>query len=202
MVQLDHPPNMSEREMQRMMQKAMSGKTFDFRGTLPAVIKVRPDCICSEEDEKTDDDVNDEFKSRFPEITDAEIQDVLDEYSLEPARTVVGIKRTLLYGKQVHDYFYYGPNGPESLHYKVKERMLYVERVFSGAVEGARWWIRNVGACGAPDDICRTTMREQHYYYFNDRQITAYVRTGYDAADGELPAGDVNKIRIDTDLSY
>jgi hypothetical protein len=62
MVQLDHPPNMSEREMQRLMQKAMSGKTFDFRGTLPAVIKVRPDCICSEEDEKTDEAVNDEFR--------------------------------------------------------------------------------------------------------------------------------------------
>jgi hypothetical protein len=46
-------------------------------------------------------------------------------------------------------------------------------------------------------------MRKQHYYYyFNDRQIASYVRTGYDAADGELPARDVDKIRIDTDLSY
>ena len=45
-------------------------------------------------------------------------------------------------------------------------------------------------------------MRKQHYYYFNDRQIAAYVRSGYDAADGELPTRDVYKIRIDTDLSY
>ena len=67
------------------------------------------------------------MKSKFPEITDAAIHNVLDDYSLEPARTIVGIKRALLYSQLVHDYFDYGPNGPEYLHYKVKERMSYLE---------------------------------------------------------------------------
>jgi len=126
------------------------------------------------------------------------MQRELDRFSLEPPRTVDGLKRAIMCSHSVHTDFYYDP-GP--FHHKLEERMKYIHRVF-GDVEGARWWMKNVGACGAPDDYCRTTRRFQEYYYFNSRQMAAYARTGYDASLGELPREFAPLVRFDDDGTY
>jgi hypothetical protein len=119
-------------------------------------------------------------------------------FSLEPPRTVDESKRAIARGHGVHTDFY---DDPDPSHHKLEERVKYIHRVF-GDVEGARWWVKNVGARGAPDDGCRTTRRFQEFYYFNSRQMAAYARTGYDASLGELPREFAPLVRGDDDGTY
>ena len=181
------------------MLRALSGPTFDIRKTLPKPFLVAPRCVHTDEDLSDDALVRAFDKSEFSKISDEEMQRKLDDYELNVPRTVVGLKRAIMHGHRVHEKFFYDASAKS--HYKIKERMSYIHRVF-GSVDGARWWIENVGACGAPDDYCRTTGRLQEFYYFNDRQMVAFARTGYDASVGELPMTYANLIRIDDDGSY
>lgn len=137
----------------------------------------------------TDEDLSDDElvrafdKSEFSKISDEEMQRELDDYELNVPRTVVGLKCASVHGHDVHEKFFYDASAQS--HYKFKERMNYIHCVF-GSLDGARWWIENESARGAPDDYCHTTGRLQEFYFVNDRQMVAFARTGYDASVGEL----------------
>jgi hypothetical protein len=47
--------------------------------------------------------------------------------------------------------------------------------------------VENVAAYGAPEDMCRYTGEEVHYYCLNAWRIAVFVRTGYSPRSGTLP---------------
>ena len=123
-------------------------------------------------------------------ISDAEIAREIDkvkEYDPDINRTVEGTKRAIHAVQTVVDRFFYGFGGLGGLEDGVAERMNYLNSVFSNPAK-IKWWVQNVAACGAPDFVCVHTREEVHLYCLNSRQIAAYVRTGYNAKDGTLPA--------------
>ena len=108
-----------------------------------------------------------------PDLTNAEIQALLDAEPVCPGRTVKGILETVEAGRGVAECFYFGPNGPDGLMPEVRERYEYIWNMFK---TDRRWWIENCATCGAPDNVCKG--QEVHLYGLTQKKIECYVRCG------------------------
>eukprot|EP01025_Chloroclados_australasicus_P037001 TRINITY_DN37696_c2_g1_i1.p2 TRINITY_DN37696_c2_g1~~TRINITY_DN37696_c2_g1_i1.p2 ORF type:complete len:123 (+),score=8.90 TRINITY_DN37696_c2_g1_i1:156-524(+) len=61
------------------------------------------------------------------------------------------------------------------LEQKFRERLHYLREITG---QKQNWWLENVAACGAPDDICLDTRKEVHFVLMSKKEIQGWLLTG------------------------
>ena len=135
--------------------------------------RLRPDLVCGDDTLDVNDPRAYYMAPPRPELSNAEIQALLDAEPVCPGPTVKGILETVEAGLAVANFFYFGPRGPDGLLPEVFERFEYIWKMFK---TDSSWWIENCGTCGSPDNVIKG--QEVHLYGLTRKQIECYVRCG------------------------
>lgn len=141
------------------------------------------------------DEYPDVLTPSHPWITQEEVLRVLraeeelrDEVEPEKAeRKARAVRRMLFRVERVLDRLWL-PQGLEGLSAQQRQNHDYLSNTFERNPRRIVWWLRNVCACGAPDDGDRRTGSPVHLLECTDKQIAAWVRTGWSPRAGPLPA--------------
>eukprot|EP01024_Parvocaulis_polyphysoides_P064074 TRINITY_DN7430_c0_g1_i1.p2 TRINITY_DN7430_c0_g1~~TRINITY_DN7430_c0_g1_i1.p2 ORF type:complete len:121 (+),score=11.39 TRINITY_DN7430_c0_g1_i1:165-527(+) len=83
------------------------------------------------------------------------------------------VMKTLETCKQVYSQLTQKTDLPQDQ--KFKGRLNYIQEITG---EKKDWWLENVAACGAPDDVTTDTTKEVHLVLMSRKEIESWLLTG------------------------